>query len=201
MAELRFIYGSMNSGKSLYLAAKAFNLSERHICHIIIKPTTDTRDSAAFISSRALVDKTPCIPIAPDDSLIDLFYDHHSDSKYILVDEAQFLTSLQVEQLVAICDLSDVDVFCYGLRTDFKTNLFPGSKRLFELADVVEQMTTICPCGKHALINARFDEYGYIIDEGSQIDCGAEEKYISLCRSCYRELMVKKKSVFELLGK
>ena len=106
--------------------------------------------------------------------------------KWILVDESQFLTSRQVEQLAQIVDELDINVMCYGLRTDFTTNLFEGSKRLMELADDIDEIKISCSCGRKAIINARLDRYGNVITNGEQILIGGNEQYIPLCRKCYK---------------
>ena len=112
--------------------------------------------------------------------------------KWILVDECQFLTEEQIDQLSDIVDYLDVNVICYGLRTDFKSKLFPASKRLFELADDIEEVKTSCDCGERASINARFNNEGKIITEGSQILVGGDDLYHAICRKDWKELIRKK---------
>ena len=107
--------------------------------------------------------------------------------KWILVDESQFLTEQQVEELAAIADNYGINVICYGLRTDFKTQLFPGSKRLFELADSIEEIKSSCYCNSKTSINARIDKNKKIVTDGEQIEVGGDDKYVSLCRKCYFE--------------
>ena len=109
--------------------------------------------------------------------------------KWILCDESQFLTEAQVDQLAAIVDNQDIDIMCYGLRNDFTGHLFPGSKRLFELADNIEEMKLSCACGRKAIINARFDDDGEIITNGEQIKIGGNDMYKPMCRKCYFERM------------
>ena len=111
--------------------------------------------------------------------------------QWILVDESQFLTSEHVEQLRAIVDDLDISVICYGLRTDFQTHLFEGSKRLFELADSIEEMKISCSCGKKAIFNARFNENGELVTSGEQILIGGEDIYKPMCSRCYRKELEK----------
>ena len=112
--------------------------------------------------------------------------------KWVLIDEAQFLTEEQVDQLSDVVDFLDINVMCFGLRTDFQSHLFPGSKRLFELADDIEEIKSSCACGnKKASINARFNENGEIITEGGQVEIGGNDKYKALCRKCWKEKVKK----------
>jgi thymidine kinase len=114
-----------------------------------------------------------------------MYYTEYTPIKWILVDEAQFLTSKQVEELAAISDNFNINILCYGLKTDFKTNLFEGSKRLFEIADSFEEIKSSCYCNNKTLVNARINENKDIITDGEQIEIGGDDKYISLCRKCY----------------
>ena len=115
----------------------------------------------------------------------------NKDISCVLVDEAQFLTEAQIEQLKDLTTMTSIDVLCYGLRTDFKTKLFPGSKRLFELADKVIELDNICDCGQHAIVNARFNAVGDILLTGSQIEIGGDEKYKALCWKCFKTMTLK----------
>lgn len=200
MAKLRFVYSAMNSGKSLRLLALAHNFDEKHIPILVLKPSADTRDGEDIVKSRAGLERE-CISIGYD---VDLFnavneLNHvkmatQGDTvKWILVDECQFLSEEQVNQLSDIVDYLDIEVICYGLRTDFKTKLFPGSKRLFELADEIEEIKTSCECGKKASINARFSEDGTIITEGNQILVGGDDLYHAICRKEWKDLIRRKK--------
>ena len=175
----------MGAGKSLLLLAKARNFKDRGISCTILKSSIDTRDSGV-IKSRALDGKVECDIISPSTNIFDFIMEKDLPM-WILIDEAQFLTSEQVDQLSDLVDLKGISIICYGLRTDFKTSLFPGSKRLFEVADGLEELKSTCSCGSKASVNARIDESGNIVTEGNQIECGAEDKYITLCRKCYRD--------------
>lgn len=177
----------MSSGKSLQLLSTAYNFQEHNIPFVVLKSSVDTRDGKNVVHSRALGDRE-CITISPTDSIFELLGVLNTkicEFRWILVDEAQFLTKRQVEELAAIADIKDVNVLCYGLRTDFLTNLFEGSKRLFEIADTIEEIKSACDCGCKTIFNARIDEDNQIILKGEQVEIGGDDKYVSYCRKCY----------------
>lgn len=156
-----------------------------------MKPAIDNRDGTDIIKSRVGLQRE-CLTIYSDYNLYKIIKniiekDKVVDNKlqWILVDESQFLTSKHVEELRAVVDDFDINVMCYGLRTDFQTHLFEGSKRLFELADNIEEMKISCECGRKAIINARFNENGEIVLNGEQILIGGEDIYKPLCSKCY----------------
>jgi len=190
--KLIYRFGTMNSGKSLQLLATAHNFHERGIPFILLKSSIDTRDGNDVVHSRALGNRE-CLSVSPGDNIFDLVKSlenmtaltNTSSLKWILVDEAQFLTPEQVDQLAAIVDNFTINVICYGLRTDFKTHLFPGSKRLFEVADSLEEIKSSCSCNSKTIFNARIDSNGDIVTDGEQIEVGGEDRYIALCRKCY----------------
>jgi thymidine kinase len=192
MGKLIFKYGVMGSGKSLHLLATAHNFEIHNIPFLVFKSEIDTRDGENVIHSRALNER-PCITISIYDNIYkilikyfeSLFYTGYDKPKWILVDEAQFLTRNQVEELAAIVDNFEINVICYGLRTDFRSNLFEGSKRLFELADSFEEIKSSCNCNCKALINARIDGNGDIVTNGEQIEVGGDDRYNSICRKCF----------------
>lgn len=194
MSKLYYRYGCMGSGKSLQLLATAYNFEERSIPFILLKSEIDTRDGSNIIHSRALGDRD-CVCISTDVDIYHLIVKFVNQQiafglnkiKWILVDECQFLTEKQVEELAAIVDKFNISVICYGLRTDFKTKLFPASKRLFEIADSVEEIKSSCSCNEKTIFNARMDENKNIVTNGNQIEIGGDDKYISLCRKCYFE--------------
>lgn len=191
---LKFYYGAMGAGKSLQLLATAYNFQERGIPHVIFKSEIDTRDGEGVIHSRALGDK-PCTSISTDLNLYELVRNvcqkdemfFNPKVKWILVDEAQFLTPEQVDQLAAIADNLGINVMCFGLRTDFQTHLFPGSKRLFEVADDLIEIKSSCSCDTKTMFNARIDSEGNIVTEGAQVEVGGDDRYLALCRKCYYE--------------
>ena len=189
MAELKFKYGTMASGKSLHLLATAHQFKTNNIPYQLLKSSIDTRDSNV-ISSRIGIEE-PCITIQPDDNNIIQHIKILDGVKWILVDEAQFLTANQIDELASIVDKFNINVICYGLRTDYLTHLFEGSKRLFEIADSFEELPSYCKCGKKNSVNARFNEDGNIdLNEGKQIEIGGDSKYKSMCRLCFtKELL------------
>ncbi len=192
MAKLYFYYGPMGSAKTMQLLTSAYNFQEHNIPILCLKPATDTRDGTAIIKSRTGLNR-PCILISDSDNIEIIIKD--KPVKWILVDECQFLTTAQVNQLAEIVDKNDINVMCFGLRTDFQSNLFEGSARLFAIADDIVEIKSSCDCGKKAIINARFDSNGHIINCGSQIEIGGNERYHSLCRACFN--YSKKESWFQ----
>ena len=194
MSKLYYYYGAMNCGKSLSLLSKAYGFRERGIDVLLIKSTVDTRDSGV-IRSRALSVEEPCLSVTQSDDIfikVTQALSEGPDYKWILVDECQFLTPVQVDQLAKVVDVLNINVICYGLRTDFQTHLFPGSQRLFEICDKIEEMKSTCKCGNRASINARMDANGNIVTEGEQVSCGGEDKYVTLCRRCFYKATKKK---------
>lgn len=181
MSRLTFYYGTMNAGKSLMLLAFAAKLRNKEIPYTVLKSSRDTRDGQ-FISSRPLQEKLPCTMWEPG---VSIPYSWVEGCKYVLVDEAQFLTKEQVEQLAYIVDTCGIDVICYGLRTDFKTNLFEGSKRLFEIADDLREIEDFDAKGNKIIFNARINAEGKVLKNGPQIVIGAEDKYQSMSRLEY----------------
>lgn len=193
MAKLRFLYGAMASSKTLRLLALAYEFQEKGIPFLVMKPSKDVRDGENIIKSRAGLERE-CIMIDSDVNLyqavkeLNHILNLKSESlKWILIDECQFLTEEQIDQLSDVVDYLDIDVMCYGLRTDFKSHLFPASKRLFELSDYIEEIKSSCTCGEYnASVNARFDTNDNIITEGTQILIGGDDVYKPLCRKCWK---------------
>lgn len=189
---LVFYYGTMGSGKSLRLLTKAHNLLEQNISFAILKSAIDTRDGVNTIHSRALVEDKECITINTTTNIFRLVESLQNMAvglgnkplTHILVDEAQFLTEKQVEELAALSDRYKLEVDCFGLRTDFKTQLFPGSKRLFEIADELKELEATCACEGKTIFNARI-QGGKVVTDGFQIEIGGNEMYKALCRKCY----------------
>jgi thymidine kinase len=184
-----FKYGCMGSGKSLLLLATAHNFEEHSIPFIILKSEIDDRDGDGIVHSRAIEDRE-CVSISEDQNIYELICQYLDISfserlKWILVDEAQFLTEKQVDELATIADVLGINIICYGLRTDFKTHLFTGSKRLFEIADSFEEIKSSCFCNSKTIFNARINKEGGIVTDGEQIEVGGDDRYVSLCRKCY----------------
>ena len=178
----------------MWLLAKAHSLEDRGQKILLLKSSIDTRDGNGVIHSRSLGDR-PCTIINPEDDIIKVVsgnQDIKNPIKFILVDEAQFLTEKQVEELANIVDFLGINVICYGLRTDFQTKLFVGSKRLFELADNIHEIESTCECGRKTIVNARIDNDGNVITDGEQIEVGGDDRYVALCRKCYYNRKKKK---------
>ena len=185
MAKLYFKYGAMGSSKTAQALITKYNYEENDLHVWLIKPSADTRDGAAIIRSRIGLE-AECEVIAPDVDIYARFLGGRvMRCHIIIVDECQFMTPRQIEQLRAIVDEHNVPVLCFGLRTDFQTKLFPGSMRLMELADCIEEIKTMCDCGCKATINARISD-GYIVTEGEQVVLGGNDSYIAMCHRCYR---------------
>ena len=185
MAKLYFKYGAMGSSKTANALITKFNYEERGMKVWLIKPSIDVRDGAEAVRSRIGLEARADV-ITPDKDLFEE-YKNHSDCDVIIADECQFFTSAQIDGLRRIVDLLDVPVLCYGLRTDFLTHLFEGSRRLFEVADSVTEIKTICGCGKKAIVNARIDGEGKVVTEGGQIMLGGNDSYVAMCHSCWKK--------------
>lgn len=175
----------MGSSKSAQALITQFNYEELGMKVWLIKPSIDDRDGANIIKSRIGLSREAQV-ITPEDDLLDLL--HKSSEKYdvIISDESQFFTVEQINQLRTIVDEDDLPVICFGLRTDFQTNFFPGSKRLMELADSLTEIKTVCSCGRKAMVNARFDSNGKILTKGDQVFLGGNDSYIAMCHKCWR---------------
>ena len=152
----------------------------------LIKPSIDDRDGANVIRSRIGLEAIADV-MTPDADILALFEKDHKDCDVIITDECQFFTPEQVDQLRKIVDVYDIPVMCFGLRTDFLTHLFPGSRRLFEVADSITEIKTICSCGSKATVNARIDEAGNVVTTGSQILIGGNDSYIAMCHKCWKK--------------
>ena len=192
MAKLYFKYGAMGSSKTANALITRFNYEERGIQVWLIKPSIDVRDGADVIRSRIGL-ATRADIITPE---LDVFeeYQKHTDCHVIIADECQFFTAAQIDQLRRIVDKLDIPVLCYGLRTDFLTHMFEGSRRLFEVADSITEIKTICGCGKKAIVNARIDWEGNVITEGGQIVLGGNDAYLAMCHSCWMKAIEKQKN-------
>ena len=185
MAKLYFKYGAMGSSKTAQALITKFNYEERGMSVWLIKPAEDTRDSDSAVMSRIGLE-AECTPIEPADSIMALF-EHHGRTDVIIADECQFFTAKQIDELRCIVNDSDIPVLCFGLRTDFLTHLFEGSRRLFEVADSIAEIKTICRCGRKATVNARIAKDGRILTAGRQIELGGNERYVAMCHKCWVE--------------
>ena len=189
MAKLYFKYGAMGSSKTANALITKFNYEERGMKVWLIKPSVDNRDGADVVKSRIGLAAHAEI-ITPDKNIFEE-YKKHSDCDVIIADECQFFTAAQIDQLRDIVDKIEIPVLCYGLRTDFLTNLFEGSLRLFAVADSVTEIKTICTCGKKAIVNARIDGDGKVVTEGGQILIGGNDSYVAMCHSCWKNAINK----------
>lgn len=196
MSKLYFRYGAMNSGKSTLLLQTAHNYEENGMNVTIVKPLIDTKGNNKIVS-RIGAERCVDFLLSEEDNLYEIIKEKYKNTNCILVDEAQFLTPKQAEQCMHIVVNLDIPVICYGLRTDFLTNGFPGSSRLLEIAHSIEEMKTICKCGSKALFNARFVDGEFTLS-GNQVAIDGEKKvtYNSMCAKCYekekRKLLIKK---------
>jgi len=186
MSKLYFRYGAMNSGKSTALLQAAFNYEERGQRVLLAKPWIDTKGDSAIVS-RLGVQRPVDVTIGPDDDVRALVAAATADAAVacVLIDEAQFLSPPQVDDLLRIAVLDDVPVLAYGIRTDFQTLAFPGSRRLLEVAHSLEELKTICRCGRKAVFNGRRVGDAFIFDGDQVAIDGVDVHYESLCAACY----------------
>lgn len=195
MAKLYFKYGAMGSSKSAQALITKFNYEERGMSVWLIKPAADDRDGADIIKSRIGLRERADV-IKPEDDIAGLYKKKTSEDNekvdVIISDECQFFSEEQVDQLRYIVDEYNVPVLCFGLRTDFLTHLFPGSHRLFELADSITEIKTICECGRKATVNARISG-GRVVTKGEQVFLGGNDSYIAMCHSCWKKRIVEEK--------
>ena len=183
MAQLYFKYGAMGSSKTANALMTRFNYEERGQKTLLVKPRLDTRDGDHMVVSRIGL-TYPCIYF---DEMQQLSVMELQQNACVIVDEAQFLSREEVQYLTHLVDDLSLPVICYGLRADFRGDLFPGSQELLACADIIEEIKTICWCGKKATCNARFDAQGHVLKEGEQVVLGANDQYIGLCRKHWKE--------------
>jgi thymidine kinase len=200
MAKLSFKYGAMNSGKSDTLIKTAYNYTERGLRVVTIKPSIDTKGSESIIA-RGGASRQVDILAGPTTDIREAIHVYISSIapdvlSCVLVDESQFLSDQQIDQLYDISKIDSISVIAYGLRSDFRRELFPGSKRLFELADAIEKLPTMCRCNSQAEFNCRKIGDRYVFT-GEQVAIDGEEAvgYDSLCGNCYRDELQKVQSI------
>ena len=195
MAKLYFKYGAMGSSKTAQALITKYNYEENGLQVWLIKPSADVRDGEDILRSRiGLQAKVTVIP--PEQDVYLRFKEEKEGAcDVIIVDECQFLTGPQIDQLRNIVNDYDIPVMCFGLRTDFLTHLFPGSLRLMEVADAIQEIKTICDCGAKATVNARVDGNGYIVTEGAQVMLGGNDAYIAMCHRCWQRGIRDKKKI------
>jgi thymidine kinase len=188
VAKLFFYYSTMNAGKSTILLQSSYNYRERGMHTLVMSPEIDDRFGVAKVSSRIGL-QADSIPFSPNQNLFRLIQTEHQQRAVhcVLIDESQFLTRMQVRQLSDVCDELDVPVLAYGLRTDFQGNLFEGSQHLMAWADTLNEIKTICHCGRKATMVLRMDSKGHPVREGEQIEIGGNERYVSVCRKHFKQ--------------
>ena len=184
MAKLYFKFGAMGCSKTAQALITKFNYEERNMKAVLLKPAIDDRDGADIVKSRiGLYERA--VAVKEDENLYELYNTRFPDCDAVIVDECQFLTPEQVDQLSLITMEKDVPVLCFGLSTDFTTHLFPGSKRLFEIAESITEIKSVCTCGAKATVNARLDDKGDVVTSGSQVCIGGNGRYVAMCRKCW----------------
>lgn len=187
MAKLYFKYGAMGCSKTAQALITKFNYEERGMKVLLIKPAIDTRDGVDLVKSRIGL-KAEAYAVDCHENLYDFYTKKHSDCNVVIVDECQFLTPEQVDQLGDIVIKLSVPVLCFGLATDFTTHLFPGSRRLFEIAESISEIKSVCKCGAKATVNARFDDNGHVVYKGEQVVLGGNGRYTAMCRKCWLKI-------------
>lgn len=196
MAKLYFKYGAMGSSKTAQALITRFNYEERGMSVWLVKPATDRRDEEDRIVSRiGLSAEAESIPERT--GIAERFAALGGAERFdvIIADEAQFFTPEQIEDFREIVDDCNIPVLCFGLRTDFLTRTFPGSRRLLELADSVSEIKTICACGEKAIVNARIDKDGRVITSGEQVFLGGNDSYVAMCHRCWKRAIKEQREV------
>ena len=184
LAKLYFKYGAMGSSKTAQALITKYNYEENDMTVWLLKPSADTRDGVHILRSRIGLEARVDI-ISPEMDVYKAFTEKKKGCcDVIIVDECQFMTPEQIDELRHIVNDFNIPVMCFGLRTDFQTKLFPGSRRLMEVADAIQEIKTICDCGAKATVNARIND-GYIVTEGAQVVLGGNDCYIAMCHKCY----------------
>lgn len=188
MAKIYFYYSAMNAGKSTVLLQSSYNYQERGMRTMLFAPAVDQRAGLGRIASRIGL-SAEATAFTAHDNLFKVIAAEHAEQPLscVLIDEAQFLSRAQVEQLAAVADDLDLPVLCYGLRTDFLGNLFEGSAALLGWADDLSELKTICHCGRKATMNLRVGPDGKAVREGEQVEIGGNERYVAMCRRHFRE--------------
>lgn len=193
MAKLYFKYGAMGCSKTAQALITKFNYEERGMKVLLLKPSIDTRDGATIIRSRIGLEKE-AIAVEKNENIYDLYSSCKDEYSVIIVDECQFLTKEQVDQLALIVIDFNIPVMCFGLSTDFRTELFEGSKRLFEIAQSVQEIKSVCKCGNKATVNARLDENGNVLFKGEQVCLGGNDRYVAMCLKCWLKKRAEQKA-------
>lgn len=192
MAKLYFKFGAMGCSKTAQALITKFNYEEKNMKVLLLKPSVDTRDGADIVRSRIGLE-AKAVVVKPEDDIYALFAGYYFDRAAVIVDECQFLKEEQVDQLSRIVMDYEIPVFCFGLSTDFTTHLFEGSRRLFEIAESIVEIKSVCRCGKKATVNARIDDKGNVVFSGEQVVLGGNDRYVPMCRKCWLEEKAKQK--------
>ena len=195
MAKLYFKFGAMGCSKTAQALITKFNYEERGMKVMLMKPAVDNRDGESITRSRIGL-SAPTLAVSQTEALYAPYKTTSSSCNVIIVDECQFLTPEQVDQLGQIVIDFNIPVLCFGLATDFTTHMFPGSKRLFEIAESISEIKSVCKCGAKATVNARMDDHGNIVFKGEQVCLGGNDRYVAMCRKCW----LKKKAEQEAKG-
>lgn len=195
MSKLYFKFGAMASSKTANALMTKFNYEEKGNKVWLIKPEVDTRDDyvdeegklVTVVKSRIGLSAVADV-VKRDENIIEKYkkIKETVPINAIICDECQFFSGEQIDELKYIAEFCDTPVLCFGLRSDFQTRLFEGSKRLFEIADSINEVKSVCTCGKKAIVNARINEKGQIVTEGDQIEIGGNDKYVSMCWACWQ---------------
>jgi thymidine kinase len=193
MAKLYFKYGAMGSSKTAQALITKYNYEENDMSVWLIKPSADVRDGVNILRSRIGLQAEVDI-MTPEMDIYEIFRNRGGKCDAVIADEAQFLTPEQIDQLRAIVDDFNVPVMCFGLRTDFQTKLFPGSRRLMEISDTIQEIKTICDCAAKATVNARIND-GFVVTEGAQVVLGGNDCYIAMCHRCYKKAIHEHKKI------
>lgn len=195
MAKLYFKFGAMGCSKTAQALITKFNYEERGMKVLLLKPAVDNRDGETITKSRIGL-QAQALAVRDVEDLYALYKRTYSACNVVIVDECQFLTPEQVDELGQIVIDFNVPVLCFGLATDFTTHMFPGSKRLFEIAESISEIKSVCKCGAKATVNARMDDHGNIVFKGEQVCLGGNDRYVAMCRKCW----LKKKAEQEAKG-
>jgi len=190
MSKVYFYYSAMNAGKSTVLLQASYNYHERGMRTLRFVPAVDTRAGVGRIKSRIGLEGE-ALTLQEDEDLLEHVKSAHAAQPVscVLIDEAQFLTPAQVRQLTDVADILHIPVLCYGLRTDFQAQLFPGSAALLALADDLIELKTICHCGRKATMNLRVGPDGRAVKEGAQVEIGGNDRYVAMCRRHFKEAL------------
>lgn len=196
MSKLYFKYGAMGSSKTAQALITKFNYEERGMKVWLIKPSIDNRDGADIVKSRVGLYAQSEV-ISPTQDIYEIFSEKLRQEKIdvIIADECQFFTSQQIDSLRKIVDEYNLPVLCFGLRTDFLTHMFEGSLRLFEVADSIAEIKTICECGSKATVNARLDGNMNVVTEGNQVLIGGNDCYVAMCHKCWSKKIEEQKKL------